>query len=721
MKKAMVYLLVMVLLVSITAPASAAGNVMFGSKSNLNQEAEDASELLEVTVGKLTLAMDKRGGSLRITDAQTNAVYEMPTASDADTAGNAYLANYIPAPFTYETARASGTSLTISPNYFNVKSDQATVVTRDDGFDVMYDLVSREIRLTICYTLTEQALQVSIPWSEIEEYGEKYKLVSLSLMPYFHAGLDTDAGYVFYPDGCGAISCFTSDHPVYSEIFSKPVYGDAAKNMDATIYDNEEEILLPVFGVLKNDASMVAWIDEGDKNASIIFEPSGYRMNINRVYPQMTYRSSYQAGLDNGSMAAKIQDELTPSDFTVTYRFLAKGSGYAQMATAYREHLLANSLLPQSQNVENYLNLELFMGVLIDGALFDEYVAMTTFEEAIDVLQTVSEVSELPIRTTLLGWTNKGYGISPTNLKPGTHLGSGKSFAKLQAWCEQADIRLLLEADLVSAHNEGVRFSQSSITHQYNKISTVTNQSENLFLFSPQYILQQSSAKLAERTLEMEADGVLLLRFGQGLYEDNSRNLGWCSRATAADIRVQCVNQIKQSGLQCVVSGGSLYTLSVADYISDVPLQDSGCFFRTETVPFWQIVTHSYIPYTSAPVNLWFDTNEAMLKLIEYGCMPTFRLTYHPSVNMLEAENVELFSSEYTLYLDDIERIATAWAVDMAVVANAAIVDHRRITDDVYCTTYDNGYSVWVNYSQEDVETAGVCIPAMNYAVTWQY
>lgn len=716
----MVYLLVMVLLVSITSPASAAGNVMFGSKPNKKQEAEDTSELLEVTVGGLTLAMDKQGGSLRITDAQTNTVYEMPTASDADTAGNTYLAKYIPAPFSYETARSSGTSLTISPNYFNSKSDQATVVPRDDGFDVTYDLVSREIRLTICYTLTEHTLQVSVPWNEIDEYGEKYKLVSLSLMPYFHAGLDTDTGYVFYPDGCGAISSFTFDHPVYSEIFSKPVYGDATKNMDATIYDDEEEILLPVFGLLKNDASMVAWIDEGDKNASIVFEPSGYRMNINRVYPQMTYRSSYQAGLDNGSMAAKIQDELTPSDFKVTYRFLAKGSGYAQMATAYREHLHANSLLPKTRNLESYLNVELFMGVLIDGALFDEYIAMTTFEEAIDVLQSVSDVSDLPIRTTLLGWTNKGYGISPTDLKPGTHLGGEKEFAKLQAWCEQANVRLLLEADLISAHNDGVHFSPNSIAHQYNKISTVTNLDEELYLFSPQYILQQTSVELAERALELAADGVLLLRFGQGLYEDNSRTLGWCSRATAADFRMQGVNQLKHSGLQCAVSGGSLYTLSVADYISDAPLKDSGCFFRTETVPFWQIVTHGYIPYTGTPVNLWFDTNEAMLKLIEYGCMPTFRLTYQPSVDMLEAENIELFSSEYTLYLDDIERIATAWAADMAVVANAAISDHRRITEDVYCTTYDNGYSVWVNYSHDDVELDGICIPAMNYAIAQQ-
>ena len=321
---------------------------MFGSSSSNKKEETDAQEgLLEVTVGRLTLAMDEQGGSLRVTDTESNAVYEMPTATGADTAGNAYLSKYIPAPFTYETARASGTSLTLSPNYFNTKSDKAEVVAREDGFDVTYDLVSREIRLKVCYTLTEDSLQVTIPWETIEEYGDKYKLASISLMPYFCAGLDTDSGYVFYPDGCGAISTFSADHPVYNEIFSKPVYGDATANMDATIYDSDREVLLPVFGVQKNDAAMVAWIDDGAAYASIVFEPSGYQMNIHRVYPKMTYRSSYQAGLDNGSMAAKVPDELTAADFSVMYCFLEKGSGYAQMAGTYREHLQATGQLPQ--------------------------------------------------------------------------------------------------------------------------------------------------------------------------------------------------------------------------------------------------------------------------------------------------------------------------------------------------------------------------------------
>lgn len=100
--------------------------------------------------------------------------------------------------------------------------------------------------------------------------------------------------------------------------------------------------------------------------------------------------------------------------------------------------------------------------------------------------------------------------------------------------------------------------------------------------------------------------------------------------------------------------------------------------------------------------------------------MPSFRLTYHPSVDMIRVENVELFSSEYTLCLDDVERIASAWAADLAAVASAEITDHYRAAEDVYCMVYDNGCSIWVNYSQTDAAVDGVEFPAMSYAAVWR-
>jgi len=707
----------LMLLWSATAPALAAGggNVMFGSQKKKKEETKTEETLLTVKVGNLELAMDEKGGSIRVSNGTD--IYQMPVVTEKDTLGNSYLSNYIPAPFSYETARLSGTSLSIAPNYFNSKSDKAEVTKRNDGFDVTYNLVSREIRLTIHYTLTNDSLIISIPWKEINEYGEKYKLTSISLMPYFQAAVDTDSGYILYPDGCGAISRFTDDHPSYNEAYDGTVYGDAVPHMDATIYDNNKEILLPVFGVLKNGTAMVAWIDEGAENAHILYEPSGYQMNLARIYPKMIYRSSYQAGLDNGTMAAKVPETFTQRDFTVTYHFLKKNSDYADMAAAYREHLQAKGILPASGNADAFLSMELFMGVLTEGALFDEYIPMTTFRQAITVLSECQEQADIPMRTTLLGWTRQGFGNAPVNLSPASRLGGKKEYQILLTWCHENNIPLMLEADLISALKSGENFSQNSIVHQYNKISPVTNLTEDAYLFSPIHIRNVSAPDLAKKAVSLHADGVMLQRFGESLYADNSRIHGLSTRNDTAVIRQQVISELQKNDLTVAASGGSLYTLSEADWICNVPVEDSGYYFRSEVVPFWQIVVHGALSYTSEPANLWFDTNEALLKMIEYGCMPSFRLTHQPSVEMIDAENISLFSSEYRLYLDAVKRASDAWKNVIEPFAGTEIVDHSRLSDQVYCTEYANGARVYVNYGAEPAHINCIEIPAMGYAL----
>lgn len=705
----------MLLWVTAVPALAAGGNVMFGTQKKKKEETKNENTLFTVKVGNLELSLDEKGGSICVSDGKRT--YQMPSVGEKDTLGNAYLSNYIPVPFTYETARSSGTSLSISPNYYNSKTDKAEVTKRDNGFDVTYNLINREIRLKIRYTLTEDSLIVSIPWEEIDEYGDKYKLTSISLMPYFQAAVDTDDGYILYPDGCGAISRFTTDHPSYNEAYDCAVYGDAASYMDATIYDDNKEILLPVFGILKNGTSIAAWIDEGAENTRILFEPSGYQMNVSRIYPKMIYRSSYQAGLDNGTMAAKVPDSIVQENFTVTYHFLENDSGYADMAAAYRNYLQEKGILPATGNAKAFLSLELFMGVLTEGALFDEYISMTTFQQAITILEECQLKANIPIRATLLGWTRQGFGNAPTSLTPSARLGGNKGYQALLSWCQNENIPLTLEADIISALKNGESFSQNTIVHQYNKISPVTNLTEDAYLFSPIHILNESAPQLAKKASALQADGVALARIGESLYSDNSRIHGLCTRKNTALIRQQVISMLKERDLSVATSGGALYSLSGSDWVTNIPVEDSGCYFRSEIVPFWQIVVHGSVAYTSAPINLWFNTDEALLKMIEYGCLPAFRLTHQPSVDMIDAENINLFSSEYLLYLDAVNKAADAWKNVIEPLSAIEISSHKQVTNNVYCTEYANQAKVYVNYGEESITINNINIPAMGYAL----
>ena len=50
-------------------------------------------------------------------------------------------------------------------------------------------------------------------------------------------------------------------------------------------------------------------------------------------------------------------------------------------------------------------------------------------------------------------------------------------------------------------------------------------------------------------------------------------------------------------------------------------------------------------------------------------------------------------------------------------VRGQAIVDHTRLLDGVYRTTYENGIEVIVNYTNTGIFAAGRYVPGQGYAV----
>ena len=66
-------------------------------------------------------------------------------------------------------------------------------------------------------------MQVRILYDDIREYG-KSKITRIDLLPWFGAGAADEEGYLFIPDGSGALVDFadnTHDAPTYR----MPVYG----------------------------------------------------------------------------------------------------------------------------------------------------------------------------------------------------------------------------------------------------------------------------------------------------------------------------------------------------------------------------------------------------------------------------------------------------------------------------------------------------------------
>ena len=136
--------------------------------------------------------------------------------------------------------------------------------------------------ITLRYVLEGNSLIVSVPFDRIA-YNPSYPITRLGILPFFGAGGLEDDGYLFVPDGSGAIINFNNSK--YTQIASNnPVYGwDEAMPRNALVTDNRAPF--PVFGIQKNGNAVVCIIEEGASYASIQADVSGRNCSYNRVYP----------------------------------------------------------------------------------------------------------------------------------------------------------------------------------------------------------------------------------------------------------------------------------------------------------------------------------------------------------------------------------------------------------------------------------------------------
>jgi hypothetical protein len=164
-------------------------------------------------------------------------------------------------------------------------------------------------------------------------------------------------------------------------------------------------------------------------------------------------------------------------------------------------------------------------------------------------------------------------------------------------------------------------------------------------------------------------------------------------------------------------SGGNAYVLPYTDRIFSLGTKDSGYFFTDETVPFYQMVVHGLIPYSGRPQNLFHDPQVQFLKMVEYGYMPFYQLTYQHSEELKDTFFADLFSSRYSSWSDAIvskykemnDKLRGTWSQTM--------VDHRRLKDNVIQTTYEDGTRIIVNYDNDAFQIDGHTVPGQNYFV----
>ncbi len=610
-----------------------------------------------------------------------------------------------------------------------VTKDAFTLRKDKSGFEVDYSFASCGVELTVRYELLESGLRFRVIPDSIKENEEGQYLSRVWIAPFFGSAAMDEEGFLFMPDGSGAVLNFTGE-PSTMRPQNKVVYGyDNAMSLSSapsiTLNYN-----LSVFGIKRETGAMLAIITKGDAMARIVTATAGQGAGRYREYPVFTYRDIHNIILYEGQQRERVVNEISPvanTQMEVEYRFLSGDVSYSDMAIDYRNYLLENELIREN-DTSFAMDLTLIGAIKtkhsIVGIPMDTVYPVTTFDQAIEILTLLKDKGVDKINLTYLG-ANTG-GLENEKLgsfEPEAVLGGSSAFNRLLAYTEQNDISITIGSELSNAYRTGGAFRigknavrQLTGAPSKQKIFHVANGNveSEYHLLSPDSLL--STAKKFIQSCPTDI-GVLFRDLCGKLYSQFDTT-AFVSREEAKGYVMQTLSTIRATCGEVKVDGFNAYALPYATFLSGLPDTATQTDLETGVIPFYQIAVNGLVPYSAmTPGNARTNQQDSFLKQIEYSSFPKWELGAISSDKIKDAKYNDLYSLYYADWID----IAAEQYLKQKTIYDQTdgfkIASHTQLDQNVYCTTFENGTAVIVNYGNDAYvsEAQNIKVPAKDY------
>lgn len=580
------------------------------------------------------------------------------------------------------------------------------------------------------YRLDGDTLLATMPADELS-VSESYRIVKAKLLPYFGAADSALDGYAFVPDGCGALIRFR-DAARSAMQLTLPVYGtEAAKNVLIAGSDNLAASL-PVFGIVSGDSAVFAMIEDGEALASISVALAGHVSSYNAVCAEFTIAANASIDLQAlGDSVSVRMYQRTPyaGDCAVRFAFLSgDDANYSGMARVLRERYVSEGILTKRISGNQMpVVVELLMGITkrepVLGIPVRRVRALTSFEQAGEILDCVSDAGIERVMCVLSGWQEGGeYNALQTSVTPDTRVGDT---GELRALANNAEIYLSFNATTMNSEADraldGFLASRDAARDVKNeivrlnafKLSTQVADTSKSFNYLIKHALRESVASSYARSAGEYPLGTAVVNEGNLLYSDFDFSIG-LDRDAACDFSARTL-QTLASANPLMVNAPYGFALASASMLDELPTASGGHDIYDMDVPFYQMLVSGYIEYSCERINL-MNMDDIALRLAEYGAVPSFKWMYEGDEHLRNSEWASLYSLNYRQWTDVAADISKRLSGALAPVRGYSISSHER-ADGVSVTNYENGYSVLVNYNTYTVTRMGVIIEPKSFVV----
>lgn len=624
-------------------------------------------------------------------------------------------------------------------NLYDQKGTVTSFELTKQGFNITYQLPNLGFVIPIQVKLQDDYVETKIVADGIQDEKKftaeelaqkadpKARLVSIRLFPFFGAETsDLENGYTFIPDGSGALIQFKKDRAGLSSSYNERVYGDDLAYSKNNNLSNREPVKMPVFGIKSGDQALLGIIRGGEEYASIAAAPSKTFSTYNWAAPEHHYRFKYFQPTNSKKTAGFLtyEDKMVKTDRTTRYYFLEnEQADYVGMAAAYRNYLIQelgmkpmNSAKPQIP-----LRVQLLGADTKKGFLWDSFLPLTTADQATQIVRDIKSEGVDSMTIVYSGWQKGGYSSYGGHFPVDRRLGGNDGMKQFIDYAHNQGFSVLLDAGSYSFNNngkDGFRRSRDALRDMGSNVIELTSWgNEGRVLVSPA-LVKKTIQKDISKVKSLGADGLL---FGQAIGSVLNTDFNGnhpATREQSKAIQRDIFRDTQHALGRVQVKEGNFYSFPYADHVDGLFDDYSYDLFVDDKVPFAQIALHGLVSYSFDFANLSESYTENFLRGIEYGAVPSFRLTYEKSHKLVNSKSLRgAYSTNYKDWVVEMVSQYQRFNQALADVQDAFIIDHSKLSDGVYETVYSSGKRVWVNYNSAPYTKNEITVKPEDFAV----
>lgn len=604
-----------------------------------------------------------------------------------------------------------------------VRSKKYTVDLVDDGVVFEYEVKEVGKKFFFAVRLGEGYLYTDVWYEDLEEKKEGLLINAIQITPYFVSGRLGDDGYLFIPDGSGALVDFDTKNAVANS-YSRPIYGEEPTSItrDWYLQASKQSVKLPVFGVARNGSALFAIAETASEIGVMNANACGQKTSYANAY--ISYNTLASVEYDLGKYTTMLYDTSVREIETITtrYYFLSgENANYSGMARKYRDYLSDKYNLGENK-VHDTFYADVYGGVLKKvstlGVPHDKLVSLTTAEQLAEMCDEIKQGGANDITVRYRNWNSdelKGKRVDSANAA------SALSFEKLNDF---AGVNIYPSVISLQSYSSGGFFdSLANATYSITGLPF----SMNGYLVSNLQANDKRRFWVATSKLKANAEGYI-----NGLSRKGFKNIALSDITIDlyADYRddiylrddskkvMEDILGIANDKFDSVMAdAANEYAIAYSNVIYNTPISHSMQDILSKSVPFYSIAIGGLVDCVAPSFNGESANDKLMLTAAASGTYLCYSFISEESSILLSTELKSLTNMNFGSTIDD----AMMAYNEMKKIADAAegsrIYSHRYITDTLTVTEYENGACVYVNFSDTDIVADSVNIAADSFVV----